>query len=72
MKTRRNPVYKRILAEVEKEVRIHPRYADLQNQLALLLMVEGEGEKAEVHFLEALRLNPKYREAILNLGFLYM
>ena len=35
-------------------------------------MIEGEREKAESHFLEALRLNPKYREAILNLGFLYI
>jgi tetratricopeptide (TPR) repeat protein len=70
-RARRNPLYKRILDEVEKEVQIHPHYADLQNQFALLLMVEGEMEKAESHFLKALHLNPKYREAILNLGFLY-
>lgn len=71
MRTRRNPIYKRILSEIENEVQIHPNYADLQNQFALLLMFEGEMEKAESHFLEALRLNTKYREAILNLGFLF-
>jgi tetratricopeptide (TPR) repeat protein len=72
MKPKRNPIYQRILDEIGKEIHIHPNYADLQNQFALLLMVEGEMEKAEVHFLKALRLNQKYREAILNLAFLYM
>src|SRR4030042_439190 len=72
MRTSRNLIYKRILGEVEKEVQLHPNYADLQNQFALLLMVKGEMEKARNHFLEALRVNPKYREAILNLGFLYL
>jgi tetratricopeptide (TPR) repeat protein len=67
-----NLVYRRILEEIEKEVQIHPHYADLQNQFALFLMVGGERGKAEHHFLEALRLNPKYREAHLNLGFLYL
>src|SRR4030043_1157715 len=72
MKTRRRSIYQLVLDEIGKEVQIHPNYADLQNEFALLLMVEGEMEKAEIHFLEALRLNPKYREAILNLAFLYM
>ena len=69
MRTKQNSTYKRILAEVEKEVRIHPRYADLRNQLALLLMVEGERKKAESHFLEALRLNPNNPLAHFNLGW---
>jgi tetratricopeptide (TPR) repeat protein len=72
MKPRRDPIYRPILNEVGRKVQIHPNYADLQNQFALLLMVEGDMERAEIHFLRALRLNPKYREAILNLGFLYM
>ena len=71
MRKRRNPIYKRIFREMEKEVQIHPNYADLQNQFALFLMCEGEMERAENHFLKASRLNPRYREAILNLGFLY-
>jgi tetratricopeptide (TPR) repeat protein len=72
MRRRPNHIYKRILAEIEREVRIHPHYADLQNQLALLLMVEGETQKAMSHFLEARRLNPRYRETVLNLGFLHI
>ena len=67
-----NSLYRQILSEVEKELQIHPDYADLRNQFALHLIIEGEREKAESHFLKALRLNPKYREAILNLGFLYI
>ena len=69
MRTRRNPIYKRILSEIEREVQIHPRYADLQNQFALLWMVEGEMEKAENHFLEALRLNPKVSRGHSQFGF---
>ena len=72
MRTRQNLIYRRIQREMEKEVQLHPHYADLRNQFALFLMVKGEREKAEFHFLEALRLNPKYRGAILNLGLLYM
>ena len=72
MKPGQNPIYRHILDEIGKMVQIHPNYADLQNQLALLLMAEGKLERAEIHLLKAIRLNPKYGEAILNLGFLYM
>jgi len=72
MEKRQNPTYKWVLSEIVREVQIYPHYADLQNHFALLLMAGGEMGKAESHFLEALRLNPKYREAILNLGFLYI
>ena len=64
-------LYKRILGEIEKKIQIHPNYVDLHNQLALLYMMEGDRERAEKNLVEALRLNPKYREAILNLGYLY-
>ncbi len=70
MRTRRNPVDKRILMEIQEEVRVHPRYADFQHLLALVWMAAGEMEKAESYFLEALHLNPRYREAAVNLGFL--
>jgi tetratricopeptide (TPR) repeat protein len=65
-------LYRQILIELEKEIQIHANYADLHNQFGLLLMVEGDPGGAESHFLEALSLNPKYREATLNLGSLYI
>ena len=71
MRTRWNSIYRQILDEIEKEVQIHPHYADLQNQFALVLRVKGETEKAETHFLEAIRLNPNYLFARINLGVLY-
>jgi tetratricopeptide (TPR) repeat protein len=72
LKVRWLPLYRRILAEVEKEIEIHPNYADLQNQFALLLAIKGEWTAAERHLLKAFHLNPRYREAILNLGHLYI
>jgi Flp pilus assembly protein TadD len=65
-------LYKQISIEIERENQIHPNYADLHNQFGLLLIAEGDLEGAESHFLEALSLNPGYREATLNLGFLYI
>ena len=65
-------LYKQISIEIEKEIQIHPDYPDLHNQFGLLLMVEGDPGGGESHFLEALSFNPKYREATLNLGFLYI
>ncbi len=59
-----------ISAEIEREIRIHPNYADLHNQFGLLLMALGDPERAESHFLKSLSLNPGYREAALNLSFL--
>jgi len=34
--------------------------------------VKGERERAEKHLSIALRLNSKYREALLNLGYLFL
>jgi tetratricopeptide (TPR) repeat protein len=70
MRAKRHPVDEWILREIEEEVRVHPGYADLQHFLALALMARGERKGAESHFLEALRLNPRYWEAMVNLGFL--
>jgi protein O-GlcNAc transferase len=61
-----------ISIEIEREIRIHPNYADLHNQFGLLLMAMGDSERAESHFSESLSLNPRYREAALNLSFLYV
>ena len=66
------PVSDQIMTEIEKEIQIHPSYADLQNQFGLLLAVKGDPDGAENHFLEALHLNPKYREPLLNLAYLHI
>ncbi len=61
-----------ISIEIEREIRIHPNYADLHNQFGLLLIALGDSARAENHFLESLSLNSRYREAALNLSFLYI
>jgi tetratricopeptide (TPR) repeat protein len=70
-KGKEQKLYKQILIEIKKEIQIHPNYADLYNQLGLLLMAQGDRVGAENYFLESLSLNPRYREANINLGFLY-
>jgi len=72
MKVKRLLLYRRILKEIEKEIQAHPGYADLRNQMGLLLMMEGDQEGAEREFVHAIRLNPRYREAALHLGHLYL
>ena len=70
-KGKQSKLYKRILIEIERAIQIYPDYADLYNQLGLFFVLEGDLEGAELRFLEALSLNQNYREAALNLGFLY-
>ncbi|OGP72818.1 MAG: hypothetical protein A2V86_08960 [Deltaproteobacteria bacterium RBG_16_49_23] len=72
MRIRQIPTYKRILKELEGEIQLHPDYADLRNQKGLLIMVKGDLRGAKQEFLNALRLNTKYREAAFNLGYLYV
>ncbi len=62
----------KILRKVEGDLQIHPDYPDFQNRLGLVRMQEGKLNEGEACFLEALRLNPDYREALLNLACLYM
>jgi tetratricopeptide (TPR) repeat protein len=61
----------RIRRALEARTDRHPAYADLHNQLGLLLAESGDLERAEKHLLKAIRLNGRYREAQLNLAFLY-
>jgi tetratricopeptide (TPR) repeat protein len=71
-KGKQSKFYQRILIEIERAIQNYPDYADLYNQYGLLLVEEGDLEGAELRFLEALSLNQNYREAALNLGFLYI
>jgi tetratricopeptide (TPR) repeat protein len=71
-KGKQSKLYQRILIEIERAIQSYPDYADLYNQYGLLLVAERDPEGAELRFLEALSLNQNYREAALNLGFLYI
>ncbi len=70
MKDKEDFPYKNILIELGDRIRANPRYADIHNQMGLLYMAIGNLKKARKHLIKAIRINPDYREAILNLGFL--
>lgn len=72
IKVKQLALYKRILREIENRIEFNSNYADLHHQMGLLLFVIGNLEGAEKAFLHALKLNPKYREAALHLGCLYI
>ena len=72
MKRRKVRIDPKILREIEQRLQLHADYPDFQNQLGLVRMREGRPEEAEACFLEALRLNPDYREPLLNLACLYL
>ena len=46
-------------------------YADIYNNLGLILFQKGLPERAATHFEKALNLNPRYTEASLNLVVTY-
>lgn len=72
MNLKRPKRYEKIIEALRRRVEESPQYPDLRHQLALALFVQGDREAAERELLEALRLNPKYQEAALHLGCLYI
>lgn len=54
-----------------KVLRSGHRYADVLNMLGVIYHVEGKFNNAIESFEEALRINPNYTEATLNLAVLY-
>lgn len=58
------------LGLLERLVVEHPGYADLHNMMGVANHHMGQWSRAERAFREALRLNPRYTEASLNLAVL--
>ena len=72
MDRKKIPIRKIILEELIDDIKEHPNYADLHNQLGIILTAKKEYKRAECHFLKAIKINPKYQEAIVNLFFFYL
>jgi tetratricopeptide (TPR) repeat protein len=56
------------LSQVARE---HRQFADLHNMLGVIAHGQGRFPDAESHFEEALKINPSYTEAALNLAVTY-
>jgi tetratricopeptide (TPR) repeat protein len=48
----------------------HPHFADVHNMLGVIHHEQGDYERAEQDFENALRINPRYTDAALNLAVL--
>lgn len=48
-----------------------PNYADLQNDMGRLLFLKGDFQKALTFFQKALKINPKFTEAKINVGITF-
>lgn len=48
-----------------------PNYADVRNRLGVVLTAQGHDEEAVEQFIAALRINPRYVEAHVNLAITY-
>jgi tetratricopeptide (TPR) repeat protein len=57
-------VFRKVLSQ-------QPNYADVLNLLGVIQHIEGKFDSAIDHFQKALKINPHYTEAILNLAVLY-
>jgi superkiller protein 3 len=48
-----------------------PNYADVRNRLGVVLTAQGRNEEAVDQFITAIRINPRYVEAHINLAIAY-
>lgn len=53
---------------IRKAVRIHPDFAEANNNMAAILMKSGQYKQAVEHLQRALRQEPEYAEAHLNMA----
>jgi tetratricopeptide (TPR) repeat protein len=56
---------------LESVAAAHPRLADVQNMLGVIAHHDGRTHDALLHLESALRINPFYNEAALNLAVVY-
>jgi tetratricopeptide (TPR) repeat protein len=62
---------KEALVEFKEAVRLRPNYPDIRNRLGDLYIHRAQYSLAEEEFLMALKINPKYVAALLNLADCY-
>ena len=51
---------------------VDPNLADAHSEIATALLLKGDSQKAEFHYLEAARLDPKRADVHSNLGSLLL
>ena len=56
------------IQQFEFALTVHPHHEALRNNLATACFIEGDLPRAEVHYREALRVQPNYFNARFNLG----
>ena len=66
-----NKDYLRAERYLRQAVQSHCHYPDVLNMLGVIRHIDGKFEAAIQSFKEALKINPHYTEAVLNLAVLY-
>ena len=64
-------LFKEALVEYKEAIRLRPNYPDIRNRLGELYLRRGQYGLAEEEFLTALKINPRYISALLNLAECY-
>lgn len=59
-------------AELERFIRLYPEIPEGYNNLAALLSRDGDLDTAETYLKRAIAFRPKFRQAHVNLGNLYL
>ena len=62
--------YKEAELELNKAIKLNPKYANAFYNLAGLFLEKGDSLKAEVHLRKAINLKPDFASAYYNLGFI--
>jgi tetratricopeptide (TPR) repeat protein len=60
------------ISQYQKALQIKPDYAEVHNNLGILLLQKGSADEAIDHFQKALQARPDYADACNNLGLLLL